>query len=312
MKKEVKKESKDSQKQPITPTEYAEKLGVVIGFKRLYLKREDLHPYGSHKGRSIPYMIDFYAKEGVKNFAISSSGNAALAAAMHIDKISHSDPLKMNLDVYIGNNANRQKIEKIEAFEGDNIHIMTKERPVQALTMAEQDGVTSLRQSTNDLALVGYTSLAEEIASAIDAENNRSKVSAVFVGTSSGTTAQALAQYFLDNKLNIQVHIVQTTSCHPLTDPFDIKDIPEEISVADAIVDRTARRKDALIPLIKKTGGKGWIITNDEISIAQKVVKENTGLELSTNGVLGIAGAMQASYVGYEISGSVVCIVCGE
>ena len=33
--------------------------------KDLYFKREDLHPYGSHKGRSITVMIDIYIKEGI-------------------------------------------------------------------------------------------------------------------------------------------------------------------------------------------------------------------------------------------------------
>ena len=58
----------------------------------LYLKREDLHPYGSHKGRSIPVMIDHYLKEGKRHFAISSSGNAALAAAMYVKELNGKVP----------------------------------------------------------------------------------------------------------------------------------------------------------------------------------------------------------------------------
>jgi len=303
---------KNSQKE-ITPCEKADGLGAKIGLKSLYLKREDLHPYGSHKGRSIPHMIDFYAKQGVKNFVISSSGNAGLAAAMYVNKIGQNDPLKATLDIFIGQNANEHKIEKIEAFENDNIRIIQKERPLQALILAEQDGMTSLRQSTNDIALIGYTSLAQELIETIKSEDKNEKAKgAIFIGTSSGTTAQAIAKYILDNDLKTQVHLVQTTSCHPLADAFDISDIPDEKSIADAIVDQTAHRKDTLIPLIQKTGGKGWIVTNEEIEIAQKVISENSDLELSPNGVLGIAGAMQAVYVGHKIEGPVVCIVCGE
>jgi threonine synthase len=297
----------------ITPcTEYPP-LASKMGLKRLFLKREDLHPYKSHKGRSIPHMIDTYIEQGHKNFVISSSGNAALAASMYINEIGGEEPLNMTLDIFIGQNANKNKIEKLESYENDVIRIIQKERPLQALILAEQDGMTSLRQSTNDLALLGYESLAKEIVGTLKSANQDGTAKgSVFVGTSSGTTAQALAQYMIDNKLNIQIHIVQTSSCHPISDSFEISDIRDESSIADAIVDQTAHRKSKLVPLIKKTGGKGWIVSNEEIISAQKLVATNAQLDISTNGVLGIAGAIQAVFSGQEINEPVVCIVCGE
>ena len=73
--------------QMITPQEPFPALAKAVGLTDIYLKREDLHTYGSHKGRSIPVMIDHYLKEGSKNFAISSSGNAALAAALYVKEL---------------------------------------------------------------------------------------------------------------------------------------------------------------------------------------------------------------------------------
>lgn len=305
---------KRGQQKDVTPCEKQSKFAKKIGLKSLYLKREDLHPYGSHKGRSIPHMVDFYANKGVCSFAISSSGNAALAAALYIGQngARNSDfGAKMTLDIFVGQNANIHKIDRLKALESSGIKVIMKERPVQALMMAEQDGATSLRQSTNDVALVGYEILAKEIADTIERETGK-REGAVFMGTSSGTTAQALAKYFVENNLPISMHIVQTTSCHPLADAFGLSDLPDEKSIADAIVDQVAHRKAVLIPLIEKTGGKGWCVTNEEIEIAQTLVAENCDLELSTNGVLGIAGAMQANIVGHEFTGVVVCIVGGE
>ena len=63
----------------ITPHEEYPALASALGYKagkgaiRLYFKREDLHPYGSHKGRSIPVMMDYYREIGDRSFAISSS-----------------------------------------------------------------------------------------------------------------------------------------------------------------------------------------------------------------------------------------------
>ena len=54
-----------------TPLEAYPKLAKAIGVNELYFKREDLHPYGSHKGRSIPVMIDHYLKAGERRFAIA-------------------------------------------------------------------------------------------------------------------------------------------------------------------------------------------------------------------------------------------------
>ncbi|MCX6715428.1 MAG: PLP-dependent lyase/thiolase [Candidatus Taylorbacteria bacterium] len=291
----------------ITPTEQYNQLGKAIGISGgLSFKREDLHPYGSHKGRSIPVMIDHYVKNGDHSFAISSSGNAGLAAALYTKELNSkksSQPIK--LDVYIGLNAAPHKAERLKELADDHIRVLVKERPIQALTQAVTDGYRSLRQSTDDTAMIGYESLAIELMQS-------GKAGTVFVGTSSGTTAEALAQYFLDNKSAIQVHIVQTSSCHPMVDAFESYDGPDEASIADAIVDKVAHRKDKLVPLIKKTGGRGWTVTNDEIEAAQDLVLEHTGLEISTNSALSVAGLMKAAALGHEFNGAVICMICGE
>jgi len=289
----------------ITPQENYPKLAKVIGIPDLFLKREDLHPYGSHKGRSIPVMIDHYYKDGERRFAISSSGNAALAAAIYIREINTRNANPVELDIFVGNHITTSKLEYLQKIADKNIRILKKERPLQALIQVSQEGVRSLRQSTDDTALVGYKSLAEELSLI-------KNLSAVFVGTSSGTTAQALAQYFLENNLHIQVHIVQTSSCHPLSEAFASYDGPEEDSIADAIVDRSANRKSVLSPFLEKTGGYGWIATNDDILVAQELASKYASLDISTNSALSIVGLMKAVYINHKIEGAVVCILGGN
>ena len=46
-----------------TPQFPYSKLAQSIGVSEVYLKREDLDHYGSHKGRSIPVMIEIYEKK---------------------------------------------------------------------------------------------------------------------------------------------------------------------------------------------------------------------------------------------------------
>ncbi len=321
MNKSAKDASDGAKAAPITPLEAYPKLAKAIGVNQLFFKREDLHPYGSHKGRSIPVMIDHYLKAGERRFAISSSGNAALAAALYVAVIpakagiqglaAENNPI--SLDIFIGQHAAPHKAQRLKELADEHIRVLIKERPLQALTQAVNESARSLRQSTDDLALIGYESLAQELAAATARRSDlrRSDLS-IFIGTSSGTTAQALAAYFLKEKLPIQIHIVQTSSCHPLADAFESYDGPDEASLADAIVDMTARRKEALIPLIKKSGGRAWVATNDDIKAAQELTLKNTGLEISTNSALSVAGAMKAVELGYELGETVVCMICGE
>lgn len=290
----------------VTKQESYEKLAKVLGVKFLYLKREDLHPYGSHKGRSIPVMMDIYMKQGVRHFAVSSSGNAALAAAYHTEKINQSTEDKIKLEILVGQHINTKKLRKLEQFKNEYIKVTMHDRPLQTLfTITQDPSIKALRQSTDDTALVGYEELAKELLQITDLQ-------AVFMGTSSGTTAQALLRYFESQNREIEIHIIQTSSCHPISDAFIDAEVTEEKSLADAIVNQGSIRKDILIPMVKKSGGAGWIASNEQIKDAISIVKNNTDIDISTNSALSVAGLMQAVYTGKSWEGSVLCMICGD
>lgn len=290
----------------LTNNEKCDDLAETLGVKTLYFKREDLHPYGSHKGRSIPFMIDNYIDQGCKHFAISSSGNAALASCFYIEKLNKERKDKTMLEILVGQHISTKKLKKLERFKNQYISITMHDRPLQTLFTKTKDGnIKALRQSTDDTALKGYESLAEELLEISD-------LRAVFIGTSSGTTAQALAQYFDSKKKKIEIHIVQTSSCHPISDDFVNDDTRDDQSIADAIVDHTAIRKDIIIPLIEKSGGSGWIASNEQIKTAQEIVKKYTDIDISTNSALSVSGLMQASCTSKSWGGSVACVICGD
>lgn len=276
--------------------ELAKELGLPAG-SPVFFKREDLHPLGSHKGRSIPHMIDAKMAEGCTHFVISSSGNAALAAAMYAKKLG-----TITLEILAGKHISTKKLAKLEALKDSNILVSLHDRPLQVLHIKTQDpSIQSLRQSNDDTALVGYATLAEELLEI-------PKLSTIFIGTSSGTTAQALSERFSQLKRSVEVHIVQTSSCHPIADAFVENFSSEEKSIADAIVDTTALRKETMTNLI----AGGWIAKNEEILAAQDIVQRATGLLISTNSALSVAGLMQAIYTGKEFSGSIACMICGD
>jgi threonine dehydratase len=293
----------------ITPQQTYPKLANTLKIQNLYFKREDLHPYGSHKGRSLPIIIDHYISQGHTGFTISSSGNAALAAGLYISELNRQGVGPLTLEIFIGLHISPEKEDMLRKKLTDpNILITKTERPLQSyLQKAGQDGKIwqGLRQSTDDTALAGYQSLASELMK-ID------KLEAVFIAASSATCAQALAEFFSKSKQRPQIHIVQTSSCNPISKEFDSPMNTEEISLADAIVDKTAARKDKIIHLIRQSKGSGWTISNEEIKKVQTILKEFTDLKVSSNGALSLAGLMKAQTNGWKWKGPVICIITGQ
>jgi threonine synthase len=287
-------------------------LANALNIPDVYLKREDLHKYGSHKGRSLPIMIKKYSKVGpytstiggpYQEFVISSSGNAALAAIHAVQAHNRNNTEKIKLKVYIGQNINPEKLKVLMAvIEDANISLEQVDNPKQEAYLEDKSGTKKfLRQSTDDLALEGYFELAEELSKIPNLE-------AVFVPTSSGTTAQGLHEAFKKLNCQVQIHIVQTTACHPMVD--DTKNT--ETSIADAIVDNIAHRKEKVLEILKNSKGNGWIATDEEIKNAINLVEDTCKVKISPNSALSVAGLKKSLENNWKFSGPVVCLITGR
>lgn len=291
-----------------TPQKPYPELAKHFSLPEIWFKREDLHPYGSHKGRSLPLMIKEYAKLGTKHFVISSSGNAALAALIAVQKHNQNNPHNpVSLTLYIGEKIGEKKFRRLKKEITDtNIVLEQVENPKQAAFQKDASGeAKNLRQSTDDLALKGYYELAEDLCKIPNLQ-------AVFIPTSSGTCAQALGEAFLKMNLPIQIHIVQTTACHPIAEVFDTDFVPEtEPSLAGAIVDLVAHRKEKVIETVQATHGSGWVVGNAEIQEALNIVKQNCDFEVSTNSALSLAGLKKSLRTGKTWAGAVCCLITG-
>ncbi len=285
------------------------KLNETLGIE-VYLKREDQHAYGSHKGRSIPYMMEKYSKhENKYSFIISSSGNAARAAIKYTVTHNRNNIKKpINLTVLVGKKITDEKKKILETEQENDTHvtITQTERPKQtALQLSKKSHAINLRQSTDDQALEGYYELGKELS-------HIPKLSAIFIPTSSGTTAQALGKFF-ENQTEIkpEIHIVQTESCHPIAEVFDTDFIKHGSSIAGAIVDNIAHRKEKVVEVIQKSAGSGWIISDEKINEAIELVESTCELKISPNAALAVAGLQKALKKGIKFEGPVVCLITG-
>lgn len=296
-----------------TPQPSVSGLAAVIGVPELYLKREDLHPYGSHKGRSIPVMIETYAKKGVTNFVISSSGNAALAAIHAVKKYNQEHPNAcITLTVYVGKHIDREKLKNIEYLIAhiQSIKIVQVDRPKQAAFQeAKKTNIIFLRQSTDDAALLGYAELAKELAEIPN-------LSAVFIPTSSGTTAQAIGEWFLGHNKSVEIHIVQAQHCRPIVDY--INHTTEFVSItnpngpfASAIVDHIGHRKEQLEKIVRRTHGTASFVSDQKIQKTIILVKKESSIDISPNSALSVAGLIHTVQTGWRPHGAVACLITG-
>ena len=254
------------------------------------VKLEYLNPSGSHKDRGLTYQMGYYVNQGFNEFVISSSGNAGISSCLIANKFN------LNLSVFISDKIPIKKKKRFEAFQNNpNIKIIeTKEPKKEAIQLAKKNNAVLLRQSTSPYAYQGYVTLASEIIKA------EPKTDAIFIPTSSGTTAVGIYYYF--HALQKQcppIHIVQTTKTHPIAKHFDTDFIVEKESLAKAIVDRVAHRKKELIEIIKATNGSGWVISNEEIKQLLPYINREE-YPTSYEGILALAGFFKAIKKGYN------------
>jgi threonine synthase len=142
---------------------------------------------------------------------------------------------------------------------------------------------------------------------------------AVFIPTSSGTTAQGLDLGFKISNLKVEIHVVQTPNCHPIVDTIyskQGKNMPptddSTPSLASSIVDNVGLRKEKVAEAVIESNGNGWIITNEEIQNILEITKKTLHFSISATSALSLAALSQAIKNNRIFSGPVVCLITGK
>jgi threonine dehydratase len=254
-------------------------------------------------------MFEYYIQQGQKNFCISSSGNAALAAAIFVKNYNQTQSAPIQLKIFVGKHIAPHKLTALQEVLQHNkqITLESVQNPKQSAFMLDKNGVAkNLRQSTDNLALSGYHTLAKELSLI-------QNLSAVFVPTSSGTTAQGLFEGFKKIGINPQIHIIQTPKCHPF-----INNSITGPSVADAIVDTIGYRKQQIQTALAETHGAGWIATDEKITQILGIIADHhisdqgKPLDVSANSALSLAGLALAIEHDWQFTGPVACLITGK
>jgi threonine dehydratase len=244
------------------------KLGSV------YLKREDLNLTGSAKDRAVKLQIKNLQDLQYPSAVISSTGNAAISA----DYFCHQNHIP--LTVFVSPNVNPQKLALITHSQ-----IITTDKPIsEAFKFSKSNQSYFLRQSTDPVALTGYSQISEEIMKDLP------KITSIFIPVGSGSTLLGISQKLPST---VKIFAVQPASNCPIASVFDTNFTPETTSLTDALTAKLLPLKHKVISAIKKSGGSGLVVQNSEVVKYHQYLKSQN-ITTSPEGALAYAGYLQA------------------
>lgn len=274
-----------------------------IEIEGIVFKREDLNPSGSVKDRGISRQFNWAKKENLKDLVISSSGNAAISSCWLAKR------LDLNLYIFVSPRINKKKLEIIQNYL---FRIYVSKRPLSdSIKFAKKNNFYHLRSSADPRGTIGYQEIGREILGNQVNRENQGQIDSIFIPVSSGTTLAGVAEGFEKMNFLPQIHAVQTTAVNVIAGVFDRDFTPNKTSLADALVARYTSRKKQVVDLIKKSGGWGWVVGDEQIVEADKWLQKERILT-SFEGAAALAAVWKAREKGWELGNRIVCLLTGR
>jgi threonine synthase len=240
-----------------TPLEDAPDLARWAGLDTLLVKREDLNPTGSHKDRGAFEQVGAMLAAGARVAVISSSGNAALAAA------HYATPAGITVVVLVSPRTNPGRVAEVVAAGG---RVVVTEKPINfALRLSRVRGWPDLRPSLSEDALRGFRSLGRELVETLPPGT------ALAGYASSGTTFQAIGEVAAEAGAGLALHPVQAGLVDGFSREFGRPGDGQRSVVGDLGV-RVSPRTDRVVGLVRASGGSAWWVNDDEILTARDAI----------------------------------------
>jgi len=286
---------------------------------KVYFKREDQNPTGSHKARSVAYRLSLLRQQGKAKAVISSSGNAALAVAAYGVLTGIDYYILVSPDTQIG------KLAKLaELASGcSRLHLAVSSRAMRfANYLSAKHGMANLRPSLDDEALVGFESIAYELYEQWQSQGEQ-HLGHIFTLSSSGSSLLGIKQGFdrLVQSGSLSsvpaLHLVQTEDACGMAQAMGAANLGAKTkeyqsqTVRNLGVKQSARTSQ-VIEAVQQTKGQAWIISWAEIK-AQQAWLAHQGIQISWEGCASLAAAVklgQQAPLADRLG--IVCILSGQ
>jgi len=258
--------------------------------QNLIIKDENDNLNGSFKDRSIGYQMARHIQQGETRFALSSSGNSAVSACYI------SRQYNVELQLFLSEQINSSKLNNIKELSNSKININLSNKPRSELIkfLNNNPDFINLRGSTDVYAPVGFKTISYELFEQVP------EIDAIFIPCSSGTSSIGINQGFQELNIHVPIHICQTEKINSISKYFDVDFERKDTSLADAITDRVAHRKNSVVEIIKKSNGFGWVISDTQLMEDKEIVNNLLHKDYSFNSLLAFSGWRKAVKKGYN------------
>lgn len=299
-----------------TPLVESVRIGAKLGL-RLFFKMEMCNPSGSYKDRFAAAEVSSFLQRGVRACVATSSGNTGAALAAFTARYGIACAILVNeavpqgkLQQMLGHGA---RVFRVKDFiTSPEVTLRVYER----LGKMAQENFIPLVVSAYHYCPEGMRGV-ERISVELTAQSQKG-FDHVFVPVGGGGLFTAVCRGLSNlSGQRPKVHAVQPEGCATVVSAFE-----EERSEIVPIVS-TTRISGLAVPFdidasralaeLRKAGGRGVAISDDEIFAAQKQLLREEGIWCEPAGAAALAGCVRGRNEGWIAPGeSVACLVTGH
>lgn len=303
-----------------TPLIKSRFIGPSIGLHNLYFKLENLNPTGSYKDRFAASFVSTLLERNIRQFIATSSGNTGAALA------AYAAAAAMECFLIIVDGAPLPKIQQMQLYGGKTIMVtgFGLEATITNRVFSLLEEKTLKKKVALPISaycycpdgMQGVQTIAYEIL-----EELKGNIQEIFCPAGGGGLTLSIAKgikAFKQYASPCKVNCVQPYGNNTIAGALRLgSDEATEISLSSTLISglQVPGVLDGTETLrhCRQTGGRGYLVTDDEVFQIQKILAQNEGIFCEPAGAVSVAAvvnAVQSNEVSTE--DTIVCLITGS
>ena len=297
-----------------SPLYEADRLGALLGVKKLWIKDDGQNPTASLKDRASAMAVAKAKEAGAKIIACSSTGNAASSLA------GNAAAAGLRTFIFVPERAPKGKVAQLMTFGANVISVQGNYEETFELSKKAIDkwGWYNRNAAINPYLSEGKKTVSLEIAEQLGWQMPDYLAISVGDGCTIAGVWKGLKDLYAIGFIDKLPRLISTQAegCHPINraiaenKPWEPM---EENTLADSIAVGVPRNADKALMAIRESNGVVVNVTDEEIMAAQKLLGTTCGVFGEPAGVTGTAGLKklcEQGVIGKE--DTVVSVVTGN
>ena len=274
-----------------SPLYEADRLGELLGVKKLWIKDDGQNPTASLKDRASAMAVAKAKEAGAKIIACSSTGNAASSLA------GNAAAAGLRTFIFVPERAPKGKVAQLMTFGANVISVQGNYEETFELSKKAIDkwGWYNRNAAINPYLSEGKKTVSLEIAEQLDWQMPDYLAISVGDGCTIAGVWKGLKDLYAIGFIDKLPRLIsaQAEGCHPINRAI-AENQPwqpmEENTLADSIAVGVPRNADKALMAIRESSGIVVNVTDEEIMAAQKLLGTKCGVFGEPAGVTGTAG----------------------